>query len=202
MTVNNADLWLIVVPSLILALALWVLEFRRLLGDVSVLGVLICLISGVAWTALLFAVAMVLSAITSGIYCEDCSTRPANAGVLVIGFGYLLMVLALLAWAIGRIRVGPKKPPGPELSPEQEAIAAALDAEQVARIDQALVAQAGTRGRKVAMIVAMVVADSRLRVPGLPELYYARRVKELVRQGRLVAEGEPASVEHSEVRLP
>jgi len=44
--------------------------------------------------------------------------------------------------------------------------------------------------------------DPELRVAGLPDLYYAERIRRLVRQGKLVAEGNLNHMRHSEVRLP
>jgi len=44
--------------------------------------------------------------------------------------------------------------------------------------------------------------DPEVRVPGLPDLYYANRVRVLVERGLLVAEGNLDYMRYSEVRLP
>lgn len=92
-------------------------------------------------------------------------------------------------------------PDGP-MSPEQRAIADSLSADMVEKIDAALLSQAKERNRKVAMIVGMTMMDKKLCVPGLPDLYYAERVKKLVEKGLLVAEGNLDYMRYSEVRLP
>lgn len=92
--------------------------------------------------------------------------------------------------------------PDPPLSPEQARIAAALSAEFVARIDAELLSHARAHNRKVAMLVGMAMANSDLRVSGLPDLFYARRVRELVAKGLLVSEGNLDFMRFSEVRLP
>ena len=94
--------------------------------------------------------------------------------------------------------VGP--PDGP-LSAEQQAIASLLSPEFVARIDAALLGHARPHWRKVAMVVGLTMRDSSLRIPGLPDIFYAQRVKDLVSRGLLVADGNLEFMRYSEVRL-
>ena len=44
--------------------------------------------------------------------------------------------------------------------------------------------------------------DPAMRVPGLPDLYYAQRVRALVERGMLIGEGSLDYTRYSEVRLP
>ena len=88
------------------------------------------------------------------------------------------------------------------MSPEQLAVVASLSSEMVAKIDAALLSHARTRERKVAMIVGLTMEDPSARVPGLPDLYYAQRVKLLVEKGQLLAQGNLDHMRYSEVRLP
>ena len=53
----------------------------------------------------------------------------------------------------------------------------------------------------VAVIVGLAMMEPSARVPGLPDLYYAQRVKSLVEKGLLLAEGNLSSMRYSEVRL-
>ena len=92
--------------------------------------------------------------------------------------------------------------PDPPLSPEQARIAASLSPELVAAIDAELLSHARPRNRKVAMLVGMAMGNPNVRAPGLPDLYYAQRVRELVAKGHLVAEGNLNFMSFSEVRLP
>ena len=92
--------------------------------------------------------------------------------------------------------------PDPPMDSAQAAIAASLSSEAIEKIDQALLSHARTRGRKVAMIVGLAMADPQLRPPGLPDLFYAQRVKALVQRGLLIAEGNLDYMRYSEVWLP
>jgi hypothetical protein len=88
------------------------------------------------------------------------------------------------------------------MSPEQQAVANSLTAEVVAMIDAELMSHARKQQRKVAMVVGLTMSNPQIRVPGLPDLYYAERVKHLVKIGRLIAEGNLDYMRYSEVRLP
>lgn len=92
--------------------------------------------------------------------------------------------------------------PDPELSPEEAAVAAALSPDFIARIDAELLSHARPTNRKVAIIVGLAMGNSAVRVPGLPDLYYAKRVRALVERGALIGEGNLDYMRYSEVRLP
>ena len=92
--------------------------------------------------------------------------------------------------------------PDAPLSSEQALVAASLSPEFVARIDAELLSHARPRNRKVAMLVGLTMENPDVRKPGLPDLFYAQRVRELVAKGQLVAEGNLAFMCFSEVRLP
>jgi hypothetical protein len=72
----------------------------------------------------------------------------------------------------------------PPLTPEQAQIAASLSPEAVEKIDAELLSHARLRPRKVAMLIGFAMGNPGLRVPGLPDVYYAERVRALV-QSRL-----------------
>jgi len=92
--------------------------------------------------------------------------------------------------------------PDPPLSKEEAKVVASLSSEFVARIDAELLSHARPLNRKVAMLVAKAMGNPQVRVPGLPDLFYAQRVRELVAKGQLVAEGNLDFMRFSEVRLP
>ena len=52
------------------------------------------------------------------------------------------------------------------------------------------------------MLVSLAMSNPSVRVPGLPDLYYAQRVRLLVAMGALLAEGDLDFMSYSEVRLP
>lgn len=92
--------------------------------------------------------------------------------------------------------------PDPPLSPEQEALVAQLTSEQIEEIDAVLISNAKRRWRKVAMLVGLAMSQLQNRVRGIPDLYYAQRVRKLVASGRLESEGNLSYMRFSEVRLP
>jgi hypothetical protein len=92
-------------------------------------------------------------------------------------------------------------PDGP-MTAEQTAVADSLSRETIEKIDLSLLANAKPYGRKVAMLIGLAMMEPQLRVPGLPDLFYQGRVKELVKSGLLVAEGNLDYMRYSEVRLP
>jgi len=93
-------------------------------------------------------------------------------------------------------------PPDGPMTAEQQAVANSLAPEMVQKIDAELLSHARPRERKVAMIVGLAMSNPAVRVPGLPDIYYAQRVKALVDAGRLFAEGNLEYMRYSEVRLP
>ena len=92
--------------------------------------------------------------------------------------------------------------PDPPLSPEEEAKVAKLTSKEIEAIDEALMSNAKPRWRKVAMLVGLAMGQLQNRTLGIPDLYYAQRVRKLVEAGRLESEGNLAYMRFSEVRLP
>lgn len=92
--------------------------------------------------------------------------------------------------------------PDPPLTPEQKAIVDTLSREFIEKVDQLLLSNAIKSGRKVAMIVGLTMSNSEVRINGLPDIFYAQRVKTLVEAGLLIAEGNLDYMGRSQVRLP
>jgi len=93
------------------------------------------------------------------------------------------------------------EPPDRELDSEERRRVAELTPAQLRAIDGALLKLAHVEWRKVAYVVgfAMTNAD---RTLGIPDIYYAQRVRLLVEQGKLEAQGFLDRMRCSEVRLP
>ncbi len=87
------------------------------------------------------------------------------------------------------------------MTPQEQAVADSLSPDVVAKIDAGLLSLARTTQRKVAMLVGLAMMDPSLRVPGLPDVLYAQRIKALVNKGLLVAEGNLDRMRYCEVRL-
>ena len=92
--------------------------------------------------------------------------------------------------------------PDPPLSPEELALVAQLTESQVAAIDAALMSHATKHWRKVAMLVGLAMSEIPERKRGIPDLYYAQRIRHLVANGRLESDGNLEYMRFSEVRLP
>jgi Protein of unknown function len=92
--------------------------------------------------------------------------------------------------------------PDPPLTPQQQARVDRLSAAQLAAIDDALLKDACDRWRKVARIVGSACGALEAQIPGVPDLFYAHRVRHLVASGRLESQGNLAVMRFSEVRLP
>src|SRR5262249_695807 len=88
------------------------------------------------------------------------------------------------------------------LTPEQEALVRALSTESIENIDAVLLAQVSVQWRKVAMVVGLAMSALEDRRIGIPDIYYAQRVRLLVERGMLEAEGDLSRMRYSEVRRP
>ncbi len=92
--------------------------------------------------------------------------------------------------------------PDPPLSAEQLRTVESLSGEQIAEIDNALLANCIKRWRKVAAVVGFTMTDQLIDAfPGVPDIYYAGRVRRLVEIGTLEASGDLNYMRYSEVRL-
>ena len=89
----------------------------------------------------------------------------------------------------------------PSLSPAEWRKLLRLTRLRVARIDAALLAQASVHWRKVARVVGTAMMKPPRRIAEVPDLYYAKRVRVLVRRGVLQAQGNLNAMRYSEVRL-
>jgi len=88
------------------------------------------------------------------------------------------------------------------LTPNESARVGQLTDAELAEIDTALMAQATPCGRKVAMVVALAMRALGSRSEGLPDVYFAERIRLLVDDGRLLADGNLDHMRFSEVRIP
>ena len=94
-----------------------------------------------------------------------------------------------------------KKPDG-SLTPEQEARVALLTQSELKLIDDGLLSNACDRWRKVARVVGTtMMTNSPARIDGIPDIFYAKRVRDLVKRGLLEAAGNLNYMRYSEVRL-
>ena len=90
----------------------------------------------------------------------------------------------------------------PPLNEDQENIVGTLSSDFVKEVDRVLLSYITKNGRKVAMVVGLAMMHDHIRIHGLPDIYYAQRIKQLVRDGAVVAEGNLDFMRFSGVRLP
>lgn len=92
--------------------------------------------------------------------------------------------------------------PDPPLTAEQRARASALSEAELQSIDQALLRQVSEDWRKIARVVGFAMGEPSVRSRGLPDIFYAERVRHLVAAGVLEAAGDVRAMGLGEVRFP
>jgi hypothetical protein len=92
--------------------------------------------------------------------------------------------------------------PDPLPTKEQLAIIASLTNADILDVDRILLSHARPAWRKVSMLVGLAMTDPYLKTQGLPDIFYAMRVRMLVEAGALESAGDLAFMRFSEVRLP
>jgi hypothetical protein len=95
-----------------------------------------------------------------------------------------------------------KPKPDPDLTDEEKTLVEELSHEDLEHIDAALLSNAKSNWRKVAMIVGMTMMELPNRVKGIPDIFYSQRVRKLVEDGHLEFQGNLQCMRFSEVRLP
>ena len=93
-------------------------------------------------------------------------------------------------------------PPDLPLTPDEQELLDALLPSEVMELDRALMANCSRSWRKVARVVGTTMMAPPFRSSPLADVCYATRVVELVRQGKLEADGNLNYMRYSEVRLP
>lgn len=87
-----------------------------------------------------------------------------------------------------------------ELSPAESAQVAKLSQAELALIDTALFSQVSGDWRKVARVVGMAMLSTRDLPSGVPDAFFAKRVRLLVESGQLESQGDLRRMRFSETR--
>ena len=90
----------------------------------------------------------------------------------------------------------------PPLTADDHDNIAKLTANQLALMDEALLAYASNSWRKLARVACAAMDATKPSVAGIPDIYFAQRIALLVSQGRLEAQGNMRRMRFSEVRFP
>jgi hypothetical protein len=93
--------------------------------------------------------------------------------------------------------------PLPPLTKVQEARVAQLTDAELQIIDQGLLSNTSIHWRKVARVVgSTMLFGSPTRIEGIPDIFYAQRVRKLVESGILESMANLDYIGYSEVRIP
>jgi hypothetical protein len=92
--------------------------------------------------------------------------------------------------------------PDPPLDAGQAIRVSKITQEELWEMDRVLLAQASPQWRKVARLVGGAIGVLSARIPNVPDIYYAQRVRHLVEVGKLESQGNLLFMGRSEVRLP
>jgi hypothetical protein len=112
---------------------------------------------------------------------------------------------APLSSALGSYMIEDNYPPDPPLRAEERARVAELSTAQIQAIDDALMANVSIRWRKVARVVMSAMDALKQEgnlLTGIPDIFYAERVRELMNRGQIEGDGDFSRMGRSEVRLP
>jgi len=90
----------------------------------------------------------------------------------------------------------------PDLTEKEKDLVATLTSDDLEQIDRHLLSHATPYWRKVALLVGLTMMELPNRVKGIPDIFYAQRVRKLVEDGYLESQGNLKSMRFSEVRLP
>ena len=90
----------------------------------------------------------------------------------------------------------------PPLNESQRVVANSVSDDTLKKIDRELLANVADYPRKVARVIGSTMSNPEVRVPGLPDLFYAERVRWLVENGKLVSKGNLYAMRYCEVWLP
>ena len=88
----------------------------------------------------------------------------------------------------------------PELSAEHIEIISGLSDIDIADIDKHLLSFTNENWRKIAMVVGSALMESQKKYKGVPDLYYAQRVRKMISDGVLESQGFIENMRYSEVR--
>ena len=88
------------------------------------------------------------------------------------------------------------------MTPEGEARARLLTANELKRIDECLLSHVPQEWRKVAYVIGRTMMDLGDEFPDLPDVFYATRIKHLAKLGAIEAAGNLDRMRYSEIRLP
>ncbi|MDH5633907.1 MAG: DUF3658 domain-containing protein [Gammaproteobacteria bacterium] len=90
--------------------------------------------------------------------------------------------------------------PDRELTDEENSLISHLSQEDISEIDKALLNNVNANWRKMAMVVGLTMTELPNRTKGIPDLFYAQRLRLMVENSQIEAHGHVSSMRYCEVR--
>ena len=88
------------------------------------------------------------------------------------------------------------------MTPEQQLVVEKLGEREIEEIDRALMTNIIPRWRKLAMVIGVTMSKMPHRMVGVPDIFYAERMRKLVEAGHVESQGDLSRMRFCEVRLP
>ena len=88
----------------------------------------------------------------------------------------------------------------PPLSTDQQDRVNQLNAKELQKIDETLIGNTGSSWRKVALVIGTTIIDLEATFRGIPDVFYAQRIKTLVERGTIQSQGNLDRMRYSEIR--
>ena len=88
----------------------------------------------------------------------------------------------------------------PSLGPEQQTRVERLSSVELRKIDEALIGNTATSWRKVTRVIGVTMAGLKAEFEGIPDVFYAQRIKTLVKRGAIQSRGSLDRMRYSEIR--
>lgn len=144
----------------------------------------------------------------SGIVTKLEATNKAQANAKTNALKQIGMAIGSIFYAGTFLPSDPREiaevpgKPDPDLTPEQRSRVDQLTDDQIRIIDDSLMANASVQWRKMARVIGSAMTDNSELIQNVPDVFYAERLRKLVKDGKLESEGDLDYMRFSEVRLP
>ena len=91
--------------------------------------------------------------------------------------------------------------PDPDLTPEQKEKVALLSNADLEAIDESLLQNCSSLWRKVARVVGITMSEPANQEKELPDIFFASRIRVLVKNGKLESQGDLRAMRFSEIKI-
>ena len=90
--------------------------------------------------------------------------------------------------------------PDQELSADHIELISTLSEKEIKNIDQVIYSHTSSSWKKMARVAGSAVLELKDNYKGVPDLYFAQRIRRMVNEGALEYQGNLESMRYSEVR--